>query len=473
MFLEKLDPIIRVLPEVGKPGRPVSFKEKLAWTSIIVTLYLVMGQIQLYPLKNVQGLGGQLALISIIFASRFGTLMQLGVGPIVTAGLIMQLLVGSKIIEMDLTDPYQRGLFTGTQKFLAIFFTAFEALAYIMGGMFGTLQANEGALVFIQLFVVGILVILFDEVLEKGWGFGSAVSLFILAGIAQQIFSGLLSPIPVGDKLPYGVFPAMISAIASGHGLSPVVYRTGNYPSLVGFLAMIAVFIFVTYFEGVRIEIPVVYTKYGGYRAKIPLKFLYVSNVPVILASALSANVLFFSQVLWNMYNRDNTNPLWNIFFQFEPNPRGGSPTPKGGLVYYFLPPRGISNVVADPLHALGYALFLTVFSVLFAIAWVETSGMSAKAQAENLVKSGMQIPGFRSKTRILESLLNRYIPTLTWFSGLIVGLLAAIADMLGAIGTGMGILLAVGIVNQFYQVLVSQRLEEEYPAVARLLGTR
>ncbi len=470
--LEKLEPILRVLPEVGKPERPVSFREKLFWTALILTLYFIMGQIPLYPLQNVQALGGgQLALISIIFASKFGTLMQLGVGPIVTAGLIMQLLVGSELLKLDLTDPYERGLFTGTQKLLAIFFTGFEAAAYIIGGMFGTLQAGHAALVFLQLFVVGIIIILFDEILEKGWGFGSAVSMFILAGIAQRIFSGLLNPTPVEDALPYGALAALAAALASGRSVSDVVYRAGNTPSLIGVLTMIAVFIFVTYFEGVRIEIPVVYARYGGYRAKIPLKFLYVSNVPVILASALSANIAFFSQVLWNLYNRDNSNPLLNLFFMFEVTPRG-TPRPIGGLAYYVTPPTGITSVVNDPLHALGYTVYLTVASVIFAIAWVETSGMSARAQAENLVKSGMQIPGFRSSQKVLEALLNRYIPTLTWVSGLIVGLLAAVADMLGAIGSGMGILLAVGIVNQFYQILVAQRLEEEYPAIARLLGT-
>jgi preprotein translocase subunit SecY len=136
-------------------------------------------------------------------------------------------------------------------------------------------------------------------------------------------------------------------------------------------------------------------------------------------------------------------------------------------------PPRGLVNAVEDPMHAIGYILILTLLSIIFAIAWVNTSGMDARSQAENLVRSGIQIPGFRSSVQVIESMLNRYIPTLTWFSGLIVGLLAAFADILGALGTGMGILLAVGIVNQFYQILAAQRLEEEYPAVARILGLR
>lgn len=44
-----------------------------------------------------------------------GTLMELGISPIVTSGLIMQLLAGAKIIEVGDT-PKDRALFNGAQK---------------------------------------------------------------------------------------------------------------------------------------------------------------------------------------------------------------------------------------------------------------------------------------------------------------------------------------------------------------------
>jgi len=479
--LQALDPIIKRLPEVAKPSKPISFKGKLAWTTIVLTIYLIMGQIPLYPLNystNPSLQGAQIALMSIVFASKLGTLMQLGVGPIVTAGLIMQLLVGSKLINMDLTDPTEKALFTGAQKLLAIIFAAFEAGAYLVGGFFGSPPSGFtyplfATLIFIQLFIAGVLVIYLDEILEKGWGFGSAVSLFILAGITQQIFSELLNPIHVGDGFAYGILWALGSSISNSTALHYIILRGGTWPSIVGLLTTIIVLIIVVYATGARVEIPIAYARYGGMRTKIPLQFLYVSNVPIILASALNANIIFFSQFLWKSYNPGNNNPILNLFFQFKFAPNATQPVPSGGLVYYMTPPRGLVNAVEDPMHAIGYILILTFLSVIFAIAWVNTSGMDARSQAENLVRSGIQIPGFRSSVQVIESMLNRYIPTLTWFSGLIVGLLAAFADILGALGTGMGILLAVGIVNQFYQILAAQRLEEEYPAVARILGLR
>ncbi|RLI29957.1 preprotein translocase subunit SecY, partial [Candidatus Bathyarchaeota archaeon] len=53
----------------------------------------------------------------------------------------------------------------------------------------------------------------------------------------------------------------------------------------------------------------------------------------------------------------------------------------------------------------------------------------------------------------------------------ILIGLLAAVSDFLGAFGTGTGILLSVGIVDQYYQALVQEQITELYPGLRRLLG--
>ncbi|MHA2314429.1 MAG: hypothetical protein ACXACF_03970, partial [Candidatus Hermodarchaeia archaeon] len=139
---------------------------------------------------------------------------------IVTAGLIMQLLVGSQLIRVDMSDPYQRSLYTGAQKVLAIFMTAFQAFAYIWAGAYGQLGTElaitSAVLVFIQLMFAGIVVILMDETVQKGWGLGSGVSLFIMANVCTQILWGMFSILPpqgqdvptVPSQLTYGgIFP--------------------------------------------------------------------------------------------------------------------------------------------------------------------------------------------------------------------------------------------------------------------------
>jgi preprotein translocase SecY subunit len=467
--LESLRPILSILPEVPKAKRIVGFREKLVWTVIVLTIYLAFTQIPLYPIAKEQQEAFS-PLFSIIFAAKFGTLAQLGVGPIVTAGLIMQLLVGSKIINLDLTDKKQRALFTGTQKLLAILFTLLEAIVFIAGGLLKVQSMSAAVLVVIQLFAVGILIILFDEILQKGWGFGSAVSLFILAGVASQIFTELFSPVIINGSY-VGFFPRLVHVAAGGDVVSNLIFGNPNIArssSLIGLIAMIIVLFLIVYLQGVKIEIPIAYPKYGGLKAKIPLQLIYVSNVPVILAGALTANLLFFSQMTWNNYNRSNTDPLLNMIAQF--NVVENQAVPTGGLIYYLSPPTNIYNVMHDPLHAIIYILIFSGLCVLFAKAWVETSGMSAEEQAKRMIKSGIQVKGFRHSEIVLKQLLNRYIPTLTWFSGLIIGLLASVSDALGIIGTGIGILLSVGIIYQYYRILLRQKIEEEFPSLARFL---
>ncbi len=465
-FLDLMEPITRYLPEIVKPKRKISLKEKFLWTALALAIYLVMSEI---PLLGVPTAGGYDAFYyyRVIFASKQGSLMELGIGPIVTAGLIMQILAGSKILNVDLNNPKDRGLFTGTQKFLAIAMTAFEGVAFLLGGSFGNVTLNGGVAIVIQLIAVGILVILLDELVQKGWGLGSGISLFILAGVAQTAFWQSFSPIgPVADGASLGAIIAFFQFAMAGDPLA--AFTRATYPSMVGFITMLIVFFVAVYLEGMKIEIPVAYAKYGGMRAKIPLKFMYVSNIPVILASALFANFFLLGNILWANLNTSNTNAMVNWFVM--KNSTSGAFEP-GCLLYYVTSPNNLSGVVADPLRAVIYLLILVGLSVIFARVWVEVAGMSAQAQAKQLVNAGMQIPGFRRSPAIIEQIMNRYIPSLTIISGIAIGLLAGLADMLGAISTGIGILLSVGIIYQYYQILAKEQLAEAYPGLGKIMG--
>ncbi len=278
------------------------------------------------------------------------------------------------------------------------------------------------------------------------------------------------SPIgPLADGKSLGVIIAFFQTIFSGQNLLSIFSRY-PYPDMTGFLALLVVFFVAVYLEGMKIEIPVAYAKYGGMRAKIPLKFLYVSNIPVILASALFANFYLVGQVLWQNMNQANANPWINWFAMFNSTSTSRQLLP-GNFLYYIQPPRSIATVANDPLHAAIYTLILVSLSVVFAKIWVEVSGMSAKAQADQLIGAGLQIPGFRRAPGIIEQILNRYIPSLTIISGIAIGLLASFADMLGAIGSGIGILLSVGIIYQYYQILAKEQLAEAYPGLGKFLG--
>ena len=117
------------------------------------------------------------------------------------------------------------------------------------------------------------------------------------------------------------------------------------------------------------------------------------------------------------------------------------------------------------------YIIFMMCLCVVFGQFWVETTGMGSKEVAEQLDNSGLQIPGFRRDQRIVEKVLDNYIPYIVVIGSAFVGLLAALADMTGALGTGTGILLTVGIIYRLYQDLENQRLFDSYSMLGGILG--
>jgi preprotein translocase subunit SecY/protein transport protein SEC61 subunit alpha len=466
-FLSLFKPIGRVLPEIKKPERKVSFNEKIFWTALVLVVFLVMTEIPLFGIEKAAS--DNFGSLRVIFASNRGTLMELGIGPIVTAGLILQLLAGSSIIKCDMSNSEDRGLFTSASKVFSIVLTGVQAGAYILSGMYGTSLAGPTIFViFIQLLSAGIIVMLMDELVQKGWGLGSGISLFIMAGVAQNILWSTFSP-------PTGLFVGSLSAYLGGQQtLVQWAFGTasGIYPSLLGFFATIAVFLIVIYLQGIRIELPMSYAGYKGFRSRYPIKLLYVSNLPVIFASALFANVYFFSQLLWSqLEDRSRHKPVFPIIGDYSQNVTSGAVSTVGGLAYYVTAPRNIQGVIAAPLQAAAYLAIIIVFCAVFSLIWLEVGGLGPSKVAQQLMDSGMQIPGYRRSGRPIEAILKRYIPVVTVIGGIIVGLVAGLSDFFGAFGSGTGILLSVGIIYQYYELLMRERAAEMFPAFRRILG--
>ena len=464
-FLNLFKPIGRILPEIKVPERKVGFNEKIFWTAIVLIIYLVMSEISLYGITS--GVQEQFGSLRVIFASNRGTLMELGIGPIVTAGLILQLLAGSAMIKCDMSNHEDRSLFTVASKAFSIILTGIQASAYIISGMYGTLSGPTTIVIFLQLIGAGVVVMLLDELVQKGWGLGSGISLFIMAGVAQTIFWQAFSP-------PTGLFVGALSQLLRGdptYQLTDWIIGSGSYPALIGFIGTIIAFIVIIYIEGVRVELPMTYAGYKGFRSRYPIKLLYVSNLPVIFASALFANLYFISQLIWSYSGAPSpgTNLFTDIIGTYKRV--DNNTVPAGGLTYFTTAPQGLTNVAAEPLRAAVYLGILVAFCAVFSLIWLEVGGLGPSKVAEQLMSSGMQIPGYRRSGKPIELILKRYIPVVTVLGGIIVGLVAGLSDFLGVFGSGTGILLSVGIIYQYYELLMRERAAEMFPAFRRIIG--
>ena len=454
--------------QVPKPKKKLTLQNRLMWCGGILLIYMIMGQTPLFGATTPEF--DFLAFARVIFASQQGTLVELGIGPIVTSGLLMQLLRGSEILKFDFKKPEERGIFQTATKLVTYIVIVAESVVYGIA-VYGPGISDPSFLYILiaQLMGASIIIMFLDETIQKGWGLGSGISLFIMAGVAQQILWSIFSPLPAGDGFSIGIVPFFAESAIAGD-LADVFFRYNQLPSIFGLLLTAGIMLILVYTQGMKIEIPIVSTKYRGFSAVYPIKLMYVSNIPVILASALTANAVFIGQMLWANMNPANNNMFMNFLVQFDPT----SPsTPIGGLVYYITPPRGLDVVALDPMRAVGYVIFMIIIVVIFGKLWVELGGLSPKSAAKNLLDADVQVPGFRRSNQPIEALLNKYIPSVTLLGSGILGLLAGVSDVLGVFGSGIGILLMVDILINYYNQLIREQVEIVMPRLGALLGRK
>jgi len=401
--------------------------------------------------------------------------MELGISPIVTSGLVMQLLAGSRLIHVDHNDPEDKALFAGCQKLFGIIITIVEAVAYVTSGMYGDvsdLGIGNAVMIIMQLFIAGLIVIMLDEMLQTGYGMGSGISLFIATNICENIVWKAFSPItietvsgPQYEGAVIALFHLLITRSDKVPALKEAFYRN-NMPNITNLLATVIIFVVVTYFQGFRVDLPVKYTKLRGNQgAKYPIKLFYTSNIPIILQTALVSNMFFVSQLL---SNRFQNNIIVQLLGKWQ-NTAGGQKIPVGGLVYYISAPRTVSEVFTDPIRSMMYLLFVLSTCAIFSVTWIEVSGSSPRDVAKQLKDQDLIIKGMRQCST--EARLRQYIPIAAAFGGMAIGALTVFADFMGAIGSGTGILLAVTIIFQYFELYAKEQQQEGF-SIASLGGS-
>ncbi len=452
------------LPEIKRPiEKKLSFNTKLKWTIIILLSFFILANISLYGVSK--GFLDRFEFLEVILGTDFGSIISLGIGPIVMASIILQLLVGSGLINIDTKTEEGKKYFQGLQKLGVLFFIVFEAVVYVVMGGIDAVDGYTSIVIF-QLILGGLAIMLMDELSTK-WGFYSGISLFIVAGVAWRIFTGLFQFInPSGEicLLDFSGTPCagkiliIIQSLLNGAS-------TELLSASVAIISTILIFLLVVWAQNLKVEIPLSYERLRGYSLKWPLQFFYASVTPVILVSALSANIQLFAGLLEN----------WLGHATFLGGFSQGQPI--SGLSFWI----GSTNIVeslirgsfqkALILQSVIHLIFYMAFAAIFAVFWVKTSGTDESTQAKNILASGLQMPGFRKDPRVIESILKRYIMPLTIMGGLAIGALSSIADLLGALTSGTAILLAVMIMYQLYTNVAQQHALDMHPAMRKLMG--
>ena len=487
MALEFVDTIEKFIPSIKQPGTPLSLREKMYWTGAIILVYFMLYNIYAIGVNQQCGEQPFLQLISIIFAAKIGSLITVGIGPIVLSSIILQLVSGSGLVNIDQNDPVQKGRLQTLQKISAMGIALVEAFIFVYTGYVPVSSPALVGVVIAQLAIGAIVVIYLDETMTK-YGITSGINMFIAAGVSYAIVAGTLSIL----------LPEAITALQAG-GAAAISNALIAFGPL--FFAVI-VFLASIYAYEMKVELPLSFEQFRGIGGRLPIPFLYVSVLPVILASSLELSLTVWFRFLAGV--KGSLANLTKFIAYYQPVATTGGGTSlqlTGGISYLISPtfplpysanyggiggygtyftylishttslflPWGDVVLVPEWIHVIIYTVVLIILCVIFGKFWVELTGQNPKALAEQLGDMGWQIPGFRRDPRIVENVLNKYIPTLTTLGSIFVGLLAAMATLTGAIGTGMGILLTVGIIYMLYQQLEQERLYETYPFLAKI----
>ncbi|WP_439027053.1 preprotein translocase subunit SecY [Haloarchaeobius sp. DT45] len=484
---EAAEPILTRMPAVVRPEGHVPFKRKLGWTAGVLVLYFFLTTVTVFGTVPVGAgaSGDAFGQFRSILAGANRSILHLGIGPIVTASIVLQLLGGANLLGLDTNDPRDQVLYQGLQKLLVLVMICLtglpmvflsnailpveQAAASTMAGIVGQANATLAVqlLIFAQILVGGILVLFMDEIVSK-WGVGSGIGLFIVAGVSQSLVTGFFDM--------FGRWFAIVAGNVDFNVLTASGFAQflGSEGQIIALATTIIIFTIVVYAESVRVEIPLSHARVKGARGRFPVKLIYASVLPMILVRALQANIQFLGRGL------NSAVGLPNWVAQYS----GGQAI--GGLFYYLAPiqspgdwmwwstGQAASMEVWQVLIRVGVDLtFMIAGGAVFAIFWVETTDMGPKATAKQIQNSGMQIPGFRQNVGVIEKVMERYIPQVTVIGGALVGLLAVLANMLGTVGgvTGTGLLLTVSITYKLYEEIAEEQLMEMHPMMRQMFG--
>lgn len=474
--------LIVMTPKIQKPTREVGKKEKLIWTFIILVIYLVLSSIPLLGVYFGEG-GDPFSFLRVVTASNYRFLTELGVGPILIAGLIMQLLVGVKIVKVDLEDPDARSFYDDSQKTLSIVLTIIMAFILVVSTYYGTdLYLSGQVMVFIQLLATGIIIIALNEFLQQGWGLGSGVSLFLIGNVALQIFLGLFSiqnflEGPNEIMSNRGIVFALISWIAS-EGLIPAIQalflrydplNNINLPhlSLLSVLATCIVIIIIILIKSMEVIITPSQTDDKEISSIYNINLLYNSTIPVFLTSILLVSLHYISYMIWLLTRGDQTgsNLLTQILGSYSYDDITQHYVATGGLVYFLTPPTsfigdyGVINPV-DPLpsiiRASIYALIFISLTVLFSVKWLEMVGLKSPDAAKQFLISGMRIQSVKLYQDITHYKTRNYLRKIALVGGGLISSVTVLANFFGVLGSGLGILLFICLIHQYYVLVIT-----------------
>lgn len=320
-----------------------------------------------------------------MLASEQGTLMEIGVQPLITASMVMQLLYGLHMIDMDQRSRQDRNLFQALQKLFAIALYFFWAAGSLIAGAYGDIEEIgyvKAALIVGQLVTAGTLIILLDDMLQKGHGLGTGTMAFVGTNITGTVLIKTLgfTSVATSNGLEYegaiiNLFYSIFYKSDKLFALRNAVFRQ-DAPNIIGMVATLAVILLMIYVQSYRVQIYISAKKARGHKQPFPIRLLYVNSVPILIHTALLSNYYFITYLLQSL---TGNNFFVTVLGRWSPVDASGASHMEQGLGYFLSPPRNLWELLTDPLHTVFYVSLVLFFFSFICRIWVEVNGTAPR----------------------------------------------------------------------------------------------
>ncbi|EOB11550.1 Protein transport protein Sec61 subunit alpha [Nosema bombycis CQ1] len=462
--LHIMRPLLPFIPDVTSLNRQVTFQEKFVWTTLAILIYMVASQVPLFGIIN-SGTADPFYWMRMMMASNRGTLMDLGISPVVTASMIMQFLGMLELVKVDYNVKEDKILHGAANRLISLIMTVGSAIVQVLTGFYGDPKAlgwTYCILLMVQLIFSGVIIILLDELLQKGYGLGNGVNLFIASNVCESIMWRAFSPkvFFTGRGIEFegsliAFFHLLIVRKNKFAALYEAFFRQ-NLPNMFSLVSTVVLFAFVIYLQGLRVELKTESTQVRGQTGMYPVKLLYSSTMPIIVQSYVISHICTISRFLYKRF------PTYFLVRALGVWSSEGSSKyqPIKGLCYYILPPESIFDFKLRPFYFLFYVLFTIISCSMLSRAWVEVSDNTPTQVASQMKKNKMTLKGVREVN--CASVLSKYIPTAALLGGCFTSLVVLISNLFDTIGSGTNIFLATSIVHQYLELFAKESAKKQ-----------
>lgn len=453
--LSLFKPFVPFLPEIQKSGREINFQEKFVWTGVALLIYLVSSQVPLFGILNTNS-ADPFYWMRMMMASNRGTLMDLGISPVVTSSMIMQMLTSMELIKVNHKIKEDTTLFDACSKLLAVLLTVGQSIVQVSTGFYGPVNQigiQVSVLLVIQLFFSGIIVILLDELLQKGYGLGSGVNLFIATNVCESIIWKSFSPkmhttargVEFEGSL-IALFHLLIVRKNKLYAIHEAFFRQ-NLPNLQTLMYTLIVFAMVIYVHGIRVNLKTESLQVRGQQGNFPIKLLYSSTMPIIVQNYIISHTSTVSRFLYQKFPNVFLVRLLGVWSM----KKNGRMIPVSGICSFLYPPESLMDFLKSPFSSLIYTTIILLTSAFLSRAWIDMTENNQNDVARNLLNRRVTIKGVSERN--LANKLGEYIPTAAFLGGLVIGFIVMLSNIMDTIGSGTNIFLAVSIVWQYCEL--------------------